>query len=491
MKMGILNTPIRVINHRGVLMGALFLSIGFIFFAAQVINAAEATAVLQANKTADKPSIVPAINNTIEYTIVITNSGEAIADNVVMTDSLAAELAYIPDSLAASAGTAVADNSEITWHGTITNNSSVTITYQAAVTSTVSAGDTLTSTSEITGTGTLLTPFTTTGIVSPTLVYMPVTFKAPPKPTLVVTRPNSANQWTATWSDGGPYITSYELQESHDPDFGTLTNTNPGDVGLATTQDFAHSISSNSVYYYRVRAIAGSLAGGWSDVVEVAGGYRDDFNDPSTGWGMRRTTYLEETNAYYGSGNEAGQLVVVVGDRWDWIIASPLVPAPDVPYSIEYQAKVHDASNLVSGGMVFGGDWNFEACPEIGNVYRTDNCFNHFYNFNYIFYGPIKLLHERVDRLEWCLNCNGSPLKRLGPTQELDPAIGHNGSLNWHTYRVDVKADGAYLYIDGVFKRHFTDTTFINDPYFGVFASTDEYKPSIWLYEYYQVTPLD
>ena len=104
----------------------------------------------------------------------------------------------------------------------------------------------------------------------------------------------------------------------------------------------------------------------------VIGGYRDDFSDESSGWSpVRRTTYLEETIAYYGDGNEEGSLVIIVADRWDWLIASPLMPAPEPPYAIEFRARVHDASNLVSGGAVFGGDWNGQACPEIGNVYQN------------------------------------------------------------------------------------------------------------------------
>ena len=49
----------------------------------------------------------------------------------------------------------------------------------------------------------------------------------------------------------------------------------------------------------------------------------------------------------------------------------------------------------------------------------------------------------------------------------------------------------GHLYIDGKFERHFKDTDYVNDPYFGVFASTNEYKPSIWLFEYFEVSYLN
>ena len=212
---------------------------------------------------------------------------------------------------------------------------------------------------------------------------------------------------------------------------------------------------------------------------------------PGSNWVVRRMSYLEKTYAKYGTGNEAGYLILIVDDKWDWLVASPLAPAPTVPYVIEYRSRVHDPANLVSGGMAFGGDWNFDACPEYGNVYQTDNCFNHFYNFNYIYYGAIKLQYEQVNKLEWCPSCGGSPLKRIGPTNVIDNIIGNGSAKDWHIYRVEVRADGAHLYIDGNFKKNFPDTSYINDPYFGVFASTWEYKPSIWFFDYFQVTPLD
>ncbi len=492
--MGMLKNMFRTGKRQTSLISSVVLTLIFILLAAQVMNAAGNAALLSAAKTADRSTIVPAMNDTIQYTIVVSNTGDTTASNVIVTDTLDANVNYVSGSVSSIGGIggAASENSGvISWAGSLESNSSLTVTFQVTVADSLPVGQILTNTAEITGTGTLLSPSATTEVVSPAIMYMPIVFQPFPQPTLTVSRPNSANQWTASWNSVGANVTSYELQESHDPNFGSLTSSNPGDIGLNTSQNLAHNISVNNVYYYRVRALGTGLLGPWSNVVKVIGGYRDDFNDSSTGWAMRRTTYLEQTAAYYGSGNEAGQFVMIVGDRWDWLIASPLVPAPAVPYSIQYQAKVHDASNLVSGGMVYGGDWNFDACPEYGNVYKTDNCFNHFYNFNYIFYGPIKLLFEQVDRLEWCLNCSGSPLKRLGPTQTVDPVIGHTNSLNWHTYRVDVRADGARLYIDGKFIKHFTDTSYIYEPYYGVFASTDEYKPSIWLYEYFQVTPLD
>lgn len=321
------------------------------------------------------------------------------------------------------------------------------------------------------------------------LLYLPVIAKSPPVPQISASRPNSSNSWTVSWTvESADGVTGYNLEESQTSDFSSGVNSIP--LGATTAQPVTKSPSPFNTYYYRVQAVVGTQVGDWSEVIAVHGAYLDNFSSSNTGWAERRTTFLEETNVYYGSGNEAGYLIAITADRWDWVLGSPLAHAPQIPYALEYRSRVHDPSNLVSGGAVMGGDWNGDACPEVGNVYQTDNCFNHFYNFNFIFYGPLKLLFEQVDSLFFCPNCGGSPLKRLGSTAEIDPLLP-NPATNWHTYRMEVRANGIAFFIDGVFKRTFPTTAYVNDPYFGVFASTDEYKPSIWFYDYYAVTPLD
>ncbi len=325
-----------------------------------------------------------------------------------------------------------------------------------------------------------------TGVVTTYTLYMPIVFKPM---AIAASRPNSSNQWTISW-EPVPSATGYVIQQSNDSDFST--NLNEVTVGAVESYQFNNALSFNNIYYHRVMPIFGDIDGQWSNTVIVVGGYRDDFSDDSSGWTpVRRTTYLEETVSYYGTGSEAGNLIIIVADRWDWMIASPLMPTPEPPYAIQFRARVHDASNLVSGGAVFGGDWNGQACPEFGNVYQTTNCFNHFYNFNLIFYGPMKLLYEQVNKLSWCPNCGGSPIKRLGPNETVDPILSNGPSLNWQTYRIEVRSTGVTFFVDNVQKASFSDTTYINEPYFGVFASTDEYKPSIWFFDYYQVAPLD
>lgn len=321
-------------------------------------------------------------------------------------------------------------------------------------------------------------------------LYLPTIYRTPPVPSLTATRPNSNNHWTLNWAiENAVGITGYEIEESQVADFSSGVQTYQ--VGPINSYLINNKVASpHNQYFYRVRAVVGDLKGPWSQPIEVIGAYRDDFGDNSTGWTARRMSFLEETRVYYGSGAESGYLIAIVADRWDWVVGSPLKKAPQVPYAIEFRMRIHDPANLLSGGAVFGGDWNGQACPHIGNVYQTDHCFNQFYNFNLIYYGPIKLLHEKVDQLIWCPSCGGSPLKRFGPTIDVGQLLP-NPANGWNNYRIEVRADGARFYVNGNFVRHFTDTSYINRPYFGVFASTDEYKPSIFFYDWYEVKPLD
>lgn len=327
-----------------------------------------------------------------------------------------------------------------------------------------------------------------------TTVYFPTVAKPLPVPALTASRPNSANAWTVSWTiSDATGILSYVLEESQDADFETISQSYT--VAAPTlVQNISKPASPNNSYYYRVRAVSAVTSSGWSNVDVAHGAYHDTFDDFSTGWAKRRFTFLEETNVYYGTNNEAGQLVVITADRWDWVLGSPLRHAPVVPYEIEYRMRVHDPSNLVSGGAIVGGDWTGEACPEttFPELYNTNHCFNSFYNFNMIFFGPMKLLFEQVDFIDYCPNCGGSQLKRLGATTTVENISGlENPATDWHNFRIEVRNDGLRFYVDDRFVRHFTDTSHIHQPYFGVFSSTDEYKPSIYLYEYYSVTPLD
>ncbi len=327
--------------------------------------------------------------------------------------------------------------------------------------------------------------------------FVPLTtFGLLPQPgqlTLTAGEVNGSNAWPLFWTADANAI-SYEVQEAHQADFsdGQIL-----DMGAATSTFLTRTPSPENVYYYRVRSRIGGVVGPWSNEVRVVGGFRDDFEDPNSGWSMRRTTYIEEVHGRY----QDGMYVLDVNDRWDWGISSPGKPAPRVPYVIDFWAMIDGGgANLWSFGTVFGGDWPAERCPmstTSDGWYKHGDCFNHFYNTNTIFYGPLKILFERVDHLEWCLECGGSPLKRLG---DINPGSIKTLVLvdptGWNHYRVEVREDRIKFYASKLgfepkLQYQYFDTRYVDSDYFGLFASTDEYTNGIWWFDNFQVMPLD
>jgi uncharacterized repeat protein (TIGR01451 family) len=442
--------------------------------------------------------------DTLGYTINLSNSGSSPANDVSITNTLPASLTYQPDSLTVVGGGSYGEsNGVITWIGTVEGKAQVTISFNAIVSEELSPGTEIQNTVQISGPkDSLLTRTATTTVtavtsneVGSTLYYLPfVTKQTVFAPILnPIGRPNGNNEWTVSWDPNNTGPVNIELQESTTPTFSTIENTY--DVGMATSHLISKTPGLKNVFYYRARAksLSGEIIGPWSNVVSVIGGYRDDFNDSNSGWAIRRTTYLEEVRTWY----EEGWLIFQVEDSWDWGIASPMVPAPDLPYAIEYRSKNVHLANLVSGGAAFGADWPGSICPDyssIPGIYGHDLCFNHFYNINTIWFGHLKILFERVDYLNWCPSCGGSQLKRLSNDYdawfEVEPVPNVNPS-DWNTWRVEVRNSGIKIFANNQQIASTSDTTWVNERYFGVFGSTDEYSNSTWRYEYYEVVPLD
>jgi uncharacterized repeat protein (TIGR01451 family) len=438
--------------------------------------------------------------STLAYTIIITNSGGFTG--ATLTDTLPAGLTYLDNSLSvAGGGTSGVLGDVITWTGAVNIGAPITVTFGGVLDSALPVGEQIANSAEVTGTGVLLTATAATTIIEqgPTDIYLPLVAKPWPQPGPItlnpIGRPNSSNKWIISWSQGGDFVTGYEIQEAHTADFAAATTYSLTDPDI-TAVEAGHAPSFRNVYYYRIRAVGPGGPGPWSGTESVAGGYRDDFNDTSSGWGIRRTTYIEEVRTWYEPYNNGQdhRLIIQVEDPFDWGITSPLAPAPTIPYAIEYRAEIAHLGNLVSHGLVFGGDWNGQPCPDwssVEGVYQHTNCFNQFYNTNIIWHGPLLLLFERVDRLFWCPECGDSPMKRLGDDPWPSTGVPNVNANGANTYRAEVRSDGIKLFANNQEYFQTSDSRWVNNPYFGIFASTNEYSNSTWRIEYFQITPLD
>lgn len=453
-------------------------------------------------KTVSDDTVTP--GGVLEYTITIVNSGGTDIP-VEVTDDLPNQVTYISHQCPPLITTTCGYNAGVvTWKGTVAAGESVAVTIVALLKDNVEIGTVVTNTAQLVSAEQDLevsADLTATEQASSPIQFVPFTvYGLLPDPgpiTLTAGQPNSANTWGLSWTTSTG-ASGYEIHESNDPGFTSVT---PIVVGQVTSHAIAKQPSPNNVYYYRARSLVGQAVGPWSNVVTVVGGYRDDFDDPSTGWAVRRGTNRDVVKGFY----ENGRYVTQVTSRWDWLVVSPLRPAPRVPYVIDFEARIVSLGYVHSAGGVFGGDWTGQKCPPDTSFEqwpRHDECFNHFYNTNSIYNDTdisnvkLGLLFERVDRLEWRPNDGGSPLKRVGdiPTGVRD--YRHVDPDDWNHFRIEVRPDSIRVYAaeqgqTPQFQYEYTDTRWINDPYFGFFTSTDIIENSTWRFEYMQVMPLD
>ena len=273
----------------------------------------------------------------------------------------------------------------------------------------------------------------------------------------------------AAWTSG-PGASHYIVEAAHDPGFNSpiLHNT-----GLNMSLDLQPEPSWRNDFYFRVRAFDGGVGGDWSEPINVVGAYYDEFDDPNSGWAIRRTTHIDDVNTWYQIENDDDWLILEVKDKWDWGISSSLAKAPEPPYVIEYDGKFAQTPNEVAMGIVFGGDRiPGELCPDKSTVegwYQHTACFNHFYNPQYFWAGEaLHLLWYRVDRLEWCPSCSGSPMKRLGDSI-LVGQMKNVDNDDWNRHRIEVR-EGNIKYYAGrphdanlKLQYEYGDTRWINE----------------------------
>lgn len=456
-------------------------------------------------KTVSDSTVSP--GGVFEYTITVVNNG-GVAIPVEVTDVLPEEVVYIshqcPPLITNSCGFSTGT---VTWEGTSTAGESAAITITVMLKTDAVPGSIVTNTAQIDSPEQELevsVDVTVFELVTSPFQFLPLLINVPqPAPvTLAAGLPNGGNSWDLSWTTS-ENATGYEIEESNDPGFVTVTSTV---LGKVSTHKITKSPSPDNVFYYRARTLIGNLVGPWSNVVSVVGGYRDDFDDPSTGWALRRrTSYKTNNDVIVAHGfYENGRYVTMVKSRWDWLIASPLQPAPRVPYAIDFEARIISQGYVHSAGVVFGGDWGGAACPPTDNEAWVNhaNCFNHFYNTNSIYNDTdssnvrIGLLFERVDQLEWRPNDGGSPLKRVGDIPLSVKDYKNIDAKGWNHYRIEVREGSILVYAAKVgeplkLQYEYTDTRWIGSPYFGFFTSTDIIENSTWRFEYIEVMPLD
>lgn len=443
-------------------------------------------------KTVNKSEPNP--GSRIQYTIVVSNAGD-FEQLAAITDTLPAELTLITDSIIlmdsdVDTTSITSSDNTISWRGAIIGNEKLTIQYSAILSTSIAIGHTFTNTVIITGGGQTVTRSAAATTSEATDIFLPLMLSPLNTPAFVgMPRPNENNEWSLTWGNtsGVTYLLEEDMNDEFtSPDVYTLNN---------NTYTVQHDLTWNNEYYYRVKAIsANGQSSDWSETMHVIAGYRDDFDNDLSGWVTRRTTHIDKAISFYEE--DDSWYVMSIQDKWDWAVASPLRKAPTPPYEIEYRMIRVSNGNLISGGAVLGGDWNGDPCPDTSTVdqwYRHANCFNNMYiqnmiNLNRDRNDKFNVQFEVIDELKWCLGCGGSPMKRLGTNRT--NLLENAKSNGWNVHTIRVRDSGIEFFNNGEYYYTIDDTDYINNPYFGLFASTDEYNNSAWRVDYYQVKPL-
>lgn len=430
----------------------------------------------------NKSSAFP--DSVLKYTVVISNSGAVSVTKAAMTDTLPVALDYESGSmqinLSGATTTASGVSSDvITWTGSLDGFGSATISYQAHLTDTLTSGDIVTNTVEINGDGTIVTSTAVTSVITETLTFLPFTVRHVPAPVLNSINASSGNIWVASWNSVASEVTGYQLQEASDETFSSPV---VYDVGLDLSKTLTYAASTENYYCYRVRAFVGTTAGVWSNIECVRTDYFDDFSDDTTNWSIRREDTDDTDNfTYY----ENGTFVTKIAGRWDYAVASPLVSAPEPPYAIETRVKfAGGVDNLHTYGIVFGGDWNGGACPR--NDYTS--CFNHYYRFLALWYGSNNKLRIQLKRIDYH-DASDNAGRGVGLVPYKDVRVGGD-SDGWKTWRIEQDNGNIRIYVNGDLVAEAFDTLYLNGPYFGVFAASNEYLGTQATYDWYRVSSL-
>ena len=178
------------------------------------------------------------------------------------------------------------------------------------------------------------------------------------------------------------------------------------------------------------------------------------------------------------------ELETLVADKFDFAIFSPMVPAPAIPYRIRMMSRVIHKVNETSYGIAFGGNGGTFCRIERDNAADPDGCFSHYYRLNVIWAGNyLKYNVSRVDSHGDRGEGISEELRGFSNVDGRDPA-------DWQTWDIWVYEDRFGLSVNGEFMAWIYDTTYLNDPYYGIFSSTYEYNNAHFQHTLYYVEPI-
>lgn len=239
--------------------------------------------------------------------------------------------------------------------------------------------------------------------------------------------------------------------------------------------------------YYRVRGDNVWGAGEWSNTVAaLLLSEMYSFDHPQSGWAPRRTSYWDLGAMYAEYGD--GLLVTRVEDKFDFAVFSPMRPAPAPPYALRMNTKILHKANETSYGIVFGGNEGDFCGVNRWSAEDPDGCFFHYYRLNVIWGGYLKWGIARIDYHEGIAGGGSGVVGSMGGYSALD--WYEADADGWNEWEIRVYTNGFEIYVNGHLIGATGDTTYLNEPHYGIFSSTYEYNSARFRHEYFYVEPL-
>lgn len=457
--------------------------------------------VFEASKMVDQDEQVA--GGSLQYTIIVTRL-EGLQGRISIVDTLPDSVVLDPTSLEDEGEDfeggitdiiTYTDNT-VTWVGRMFEGSTFELSYDVEIKETAALGDVIENRAIVdlsVGSDSLQAEIisaetTVVEFACPCPVYMPMLSLPLPEPTdLVTSRPtNTGNDvdfsWMLMWNGPTRADVTYELQEANNSAF---VGSNTYQVN-GTAQDISHARGINNTFYYRVRAKTGVFTSDWSNVVKVVSAYHDDFNDEDSGWRLIRQDLDDTDNeGYY----KEGHWVMEVDGRWDYALSAPLKEAPAPPYRISYAYWMGTPDNLNEAGVIWGANYDGGDCPLNAN---SDTCYDHYYRIQALWNGPDDKLRTKIKRIEFH-DDGGNEGRGYDLFERADLGIGDvDDPENPMEWAIEYYANGDIkLYTSGTLKKEVNDPTFLNEPYFGFYAGTDEYLGTEPHIAYFTVEPIE
>ena len=348
------------------LVGAILM--GLVWLTGVHSARAQGTLLLNTSYKDANPRNVGA-GGTVAYSIILHNDTLSSTTTIEVNDPLAPELSYVSGSLGVApegAGVFLPSGSGVQFTiFPIAPGDTVTLSFQATVTTTVSPEDVITNTATITEGGLAFTRSVTVTITDAPVVQI----RQPISGTLLTAKPGtdiviSGYAWDSSndpgfpatpvidsigTPTGGAYFVNwtqgvdalaYHLQESTSPYF----DENLVDYEQTTALNY-HYVTGKTpdTYYYRLRAINQEGSSRWSDVRSVVvppallWQFTEGFESPTEA--MATAAVPDVFVRINGGVWQAATVTENAGGYWDWNYDWSLPQEDDAVYTIEARSR--------------------------------------------------------------------------------------------------------------------------------------------------------